>query len=80
MPFCDPLTSKEGSSFIKAMSHVQTMDMKIIQLPELINALAQDLNHIILRVNNIAKTMAIIMDVFSQLYEILKLFDTTFSL
>jgi hypothetical protein len=80
MPFCDPLTSKEGSSFTKAMPHVQTMDMKIIQHPELRNALAQGLNHIPLRPTNIVETMAVIMDVFSQLYEILKLSDTTFPL
>lgn len=72
-PFCDPLTLNESSSFVKTNVHVRTTDLSIIQHHGLRNALTQGLNHIPLRPTKISETIAIVMDAFSQLADILDL-------
>ena len=54
------------------------MDMEIIQHPGLKFALAQELNHIPLQPSKIGEAMAVIMDAFTQLCEILGLFELPF--
>ena len=76
--FIDPLTLNESSSFSKPGLHVRSMDMNIIQHPGLRCALAQGLNHIPLRPSKIAEAMAVIMDAFTQLCEILGLTKQSF--
>jgi hypothetical protein len=71
--YCDPLTAFELSSYCKASMHVRTMDLSIIQHNGLRLALFQGLNHIPLKPSNIAKAIAIAMDAFMQLVEILDL-------
>jgi hypothetical protein len=71
--FCDPLTINETSSFAHVGVHVRTMDLSIIQHCGLRDALMQGLNHIPLSPTKIGETVAVIMDVFSQLVDILQL-------
>ena len=78
--FCDTVTCNETSRFAKIAVHICTVDMAIIQHPALRQALSLGLNHIPLRPSNIAETMAIVMDAFSQLANILNLYDLDFLL
>ena len=63
----------ETSSFAHAGVHVRTMDLSIIQHHGLRDALIQGLNHIPLSPTKIGETIAIILDAFSQLVDILQL-------
>jgi hypothetical protein len=76
--FCDPLTINETSSYAKTGMHVRTMDLSIIQHKGLKDALSQGLNHIPLSPTKIGQTIAIIMDAFSQLVDILQLTSVQF--
>ena len=71
--FCDPLTINEISSYATTSMHVRTMDLSIIQHNGLRNALSQGLNHIPLNPTKISQAIAVIMDAFSQLVDILQL-------
>ena len=71
--FCDPLTIHETSSFAHAGVHVRTMDLSIIQHCVLRDALMQGLNHIPLSPTKIGETVAVVMDAFAQLTDILHL-------
>jgi hypothetical protein len=71
--FCDPLTINETSSFVAPSMHVRTVDLSIIQHTGLRDALSQGLNHIPLRPTKIGEIIAIVMDAYSQLVDILQL-------
>jgi hypothetical protein len=71
--FCDPLTINETSSFAHAGVHVRTMDLSIIQHKGLKDALSQGLNHIPLSPTKLGEIVAVIMDAFLQLVDILQL-------
>ena len=76
--FLDPLTMNEASSFTKSSMHVRSMDMSIIQNIDLRNALKHGLNHIPLKPFNIAEAIAIILDAYDQMVEILDLISLKF--
>ena len=71
--FCDPLIINETSSYAITSIHVRTMDLSIIQHSGLRDALSQGLNHIPLNPTKIGQAIAVIMDAFSQLVDILQL-------
>ena len=58
--------------------HVRSTDMSIIQNLDLRNALKHGLNHIPLKPSNIAEAIAIILDAYDQMVEILDLVSLEF--
>ena len=77
-PFCDPLTIHEDSSFCKSSLHVRSTDMSIVQHSGLRDALAQGLNHILLKPTKIAEAMAVAMSAFEQAVNIFCSHDSLF--
>jgi hypothetical protein len=69
----DPLMALETSSFAKSSLHVRTMDIGIIQHKDMKFVLGQGLNHNPLQPTAIVPAIAIIMNAFQQLSEILDL-------
>jgi hypothetical protein len=78
--FYDLLTINETSNFSKTSLHVQTTDLSIIQHSLLQDTLSQGLNHIPFRPTNISETVAVFMDAFEQLADILQLATLQFPL
>jgi hypothetical protein len=74
-PFLDPLTKSECSDFCKPSLHVRSMDMNIIQHPQLRSALSQGLNHIPLHSTDFRGAVNAAVDALAQLYTIFNLQD-----
>ena len=69
--FLDPDTIDHN--LINPMAHVRTMDTNIIHHHELRDTITLGLNHIPLRNTNMQETIQVIMDIFLQVYQVLKL-------
>ena len=76
--YLDPRTSEEMSSYAPAMAHVRTMDVNIIQHPQLKKAVTQGLNHIPLRPTSFRLCIDTALDAMQQLAVILGLHATNF--
>jgi len=71
--FLDPNTLLEKTKFAPACAHVRTMDTKIVQHPELRQAIANGLNHIPIRPTNLGACIAVTLEAFEQLCDVLSL-------
>lgn len=69
------MTELEISDVCKSSIHVRTMDLKIVQHPQLRSALMMGLNHIPLRPTDFGEAIDVTMQAFQQLYNILCLQD-----
>jgi len=71
--FLDVQTCQEGHSYVPAQLHVRSVDVKLIQQPDLRKAIGMGLNHIPLKPTNLSVCIATSIDAFHQLVHILDL-------
>lgn len=71
--YLDPATAAEQSSVAAPTVHVRTLDVSIIQHPDLRKAVSQGLNHIPVKPTSIRLCIDTALDAFDQLCQILPL-------
>jgi hypothetical protein len=76
--YLDPRTLEEQSSYATHAAHVRTMDVNIIQHPELRKAISQGLNHVPVKPTSIRLCIDTALDALEQLAAILSLHSQNF--